>query len=100
MPVKISKISENPINLTEITESVSSAECGADVTFVGRVRNQDSQKQVIKLIYEAHPEASKQIIEISKIISKLFPEVNISTVHRVGELFTSGKSFEIGRAHV
>ena len=69
--LKIFKISENPINLTEITESVLSAECGADVTFVGRVRNQDSQKQVIKLIYEAHPEASKQIMEISKIISKL-----------------------------
>ena len=98
MPVKISKISENPINLTEITESVLSAECGADVTFVGRVRNQDSQKQVIKLIYEAHPEASKQIMEISKIISKLFPEVNISTVHRVGELKIGDIAFVVAAA--
>ena len=98
MPVKISKISENPINLREITESVLSAECGADVTFVGRVRNHDSQKQVIKLIYEAHPEASKQIIEISKIISKLFPEVNISTVHRVGELKIGDIAFVVATA--
>ena len=37
-------------------------------------------------------------MEISKIISKLFPEVNISTVHRVGELKNGDIAFVVATA--
>ncbi|MFM9130402.1 MAG: molybdenum cofactor biosynthesis protein MoaE, partial [Actinomycetes bacterium] len=84
MPIFVAKSTDKEINPNEVTKLVLSQKNGADVTFVGRVRNHDNEKNVEKLIYEAHPDVDNQILKITQIIEKLFPEVNIATLHRVG----------------
>jgi molybdopterin synthase catalytic subunit len=60
------------------------ASAGAVVTFVGRVRDHDSGREVIALEYSAHPSAQQVLAEIA---GKLGEEaLGLSVAHRVGSL--------------
>jgi molybdopterin synthase catalytic subunit len=98
MSVIIADITKEKINPEELTKLVLSNNYGADVTFVGRVRDHDEKKKVTKLIYEAHPSATDQIRQLSEIIAKLFPEVNLAVLHRVGELSVGDIAFIVSVA--
>jgi len=98
MNIKIAEITDKPIVAEEVTKLVLDKSYGADVTFVGRVRNHDENKNVTKLVYEAHPDVSKQIYELTSIISKLFPEVTLATLHRVGNLEIGDIAFIVAAA--
>jgi len=98
MPIIVAKTSDKPIDPNEVTKLVLDDKNGADVTFVGRVRNHDSNKVVEKLIYEAHPDVDNQILKITQIIEQLFPEVNIATLHRVGDLNIGDVAFVVATA--
>ncbi len=98
MPIFVAKTSDKEIIPQEVTKLVLDDKNGADVTFVGRVRNHDSNKKVEKLNYEAHPDVDDQILKITQIIEKLFPEVNIATIHRVGNLKIGDVAFVVATA--
>jgi molybdopterin synthase catalytic subunit len=98
MPILIAKSTDKEIDPNEVTKLVLSNKNGADVTFVGRVRNHDNEKNVEKLIYEAHPDVDNQILKITQIIEQLFPEVNIATLHRVGNLNIGDVAFVVATA--
>lgn len=88
------EITEHPIDLGALAESVRHDEDGAVVTFVGVVRNENRGKAVLYLEYEAYPEmATAKMREIGEEISRRWKLDHVRIVHRVGRI-------EIGEASV
>ena len=62
-------------------------DCGALVTFEGKVRNHDHGKSVLKLHYQAYPRmAQSELKKIKSEIEASSNEIKVFLVHRVGEL--------------
>ena len=91
----LTELTENPINLPHIKNSVAAAEFGAFVEFSGTVRNFDSERSVVRLEYEAHPTASSVLLEIASEIEKKYPKVNFAISHRVGALDVGDLAFYV-----
>ncbi len=81
------KITEKPIDIQKVTDTVSSLSAGAVNVFIGTVRNNANGKNVVWLEYEAYQ--SMAVSEIRKIIddaSQRWPILGSAVVHRVGTL--------------
>ncbi|PFG33820.1 molybdenum cofactor biosynthesis protein MoaE [Sanguibacter antarcticus] len=68
-----------------IEASVEAAECGAVVTFRGVVRDNDSERAVTGLDYEAHPQAQEFLARCCADVARE-TGLRVAAVHRVGEL--------------
>lgn len=64
---------------------VEAAECGAVVTFRGVVRDNDSDRAVTGLDYEAHPQAQEFLERCCEDVARE-TGLRVAAVHRVGEL--------------
>ncbi|NQX27699.1 molybdenum cofactor biosynthesis protein MoaE [Microbacteriaceae bacterium VKM Ac-2854] len=84
--VRIASVSAEPIAVEACAAAVDSPTHGAVVTFAGVVRDHDGGKGVLRLNYEAHPEAEAAIRASAQRIGARWPEVRIAVAHRVGEL--------------
>ncbi|MDK2869759.1 MAG: molybdopterin synthase catalytic subunit [Pyrococcus sp.] len=74
-------------NLDEAVSLVSNPSVGAIVTFLGKVRNENAGREVLKLIYEAYEEmAEKEMGKIRREALEKFPIFDAVIWHRVGEL--------------
>ncbi len=80
------RVTSDPIVMTELEATVLTDEIGACVNFIGRVRNHDHGRTVLSLEYEAHPSAAEELELIAKKITEQFDGVCIAAVHRVGKL--------------
>lgn len=71
--------------------------CGAQVLFVGIVREHNLGKKVVSVSYDAHPQfAAKIITEISEEARQKYgPHVYVEAVHRVGDLQVGDASIAI-----
>jgi molybdopterin synthase catalytic subunit len=81
------KITEKPIDIQKVIDTVSSLGAGAVNVFVGTVRNNAHGKNVLWLEYEAYE--SMAVSEIRKIIdeaSHRWPLLGWGVSHRVGTL--------------
>jgi len=81
------KITEKPIDIQKVIDTVSSLGAGAVNVFVGTVRNTAHGKNVLWLEYEAYE--SMAVSEIRKIIdeaSHRWPLLGWAVSHRVGTL--------------
>ena len=85
-PVALVRISSEPITVDECEDAVDSPAHGAVVTFAGVVRDHDEGRGVVRLGYEAHPDASAALAASARRIVERFPEVRVAAVHRVGDL--------------
>ena len=85
-PVALVRISSEPITVDECEDAVDSPAHGAVVTFAGVVRDHDEGRGVVRLTYEAHPDASAALAASARRIVERFPEVRVAAVHRVGDL--------------
>ena len=56
-PVALARIARDPVTVDECEHAVESPTHGAVVTFAGIVRDHDEGRGVLRLSYEAHPEA-------------------------------------------
>lgn len=81
-------IARAPIDVAAVEESVAFAECGAVVTFVGRVRERaDDGRAVDGLTYEAHERMALETFEsIAREQREQHGELRIAIVHREGSL--------------
>lgn len=84
--VRIATVSTEPITVADCAAAVDSPSHGAVVTFAGVVRDHDGGKGVLRLNYEAHPEAEAAIRASAERVAERWPEVRIAVAHRVGEL--------------
>jgi molybdopterin synthase catalytic subunit len=88
------RVTSDPLVLTAVSTTVSSADCGAVATFVGLVRNENGGRRVLWLEYEAYePLAVKSFIRIDEEAGERWPSVGLAIHHRIGRL-------EIGDASV
>ena len=81
------KITEKPIDLQKVIDTVSSLGAGALNVFIGTVRNTANGKNVVWLEYEIYE--SMAVAEIRKIIDEAanrWPLLGCAVSHRIGTL--------------
>ncbi|MDR5698783.1 molybdenum cofactor biosynthesis protein MoaE [Agromyces aerolatus] len=112
MSVRRAAISAEPISLDAHLDAVDDGAMGAEVTFVGRVRDHDpdASSRVIALEYSAHPDAETVLQRIAReAVGDTACAVAVS--HRIGRLAVGeaavviavaaahrGEAFEVCRA--
>ena len=76
-----------PIDGDALAESVYGNDCGALVTFAGRVRNHTGRHGVLHLDYEAYGAMAERVLnELLNEVVLLFPDVRLAVQHRLGHL--------------
>lgn len=81
------KITDLPLNPTEIIATIYSDEAGAVNVFIGTVRSSTKDKKVTRLEFETY--SSMAISELNKIkeqVQERWPIKNIAIYHRIGTL--------------
>jgi len=88
------KITQDPIDLRELTDFVADPGAGAVTTFVGATRNTNEGRRVIRLEYECYPGmAEKEMTRIAAEALTRWPIKKIAMIHRLGRV-------DIGEASV
>ena len=88
------RVGAQPLDAVEVTAVASDPGCGAVVTFIGTVRDNNTGRQVRYLEYEAfEPLAIKAFERIAEEAAERWPDVRLAIHHRTGRV-------EIGEASV
>ncbi|HEX4072477.1 MAG TPA: molybdenum cofactor biosynthesis protein MoaE, partial [Planctomycetaceae bacterium] len=81
------RLTSDPIDYTELTESVRSTASGAVVLFLGTVRELTGGRRTVALDYDAYgPMAEVKLQELETEARGRWPVDQIAIVHRVGHL--------------
>lgn len=81
------ELSTEPIGLAEHEELVMHRAAGAVVGFVGAVRNHDGGRDVLHLVYSAHPSAQEVLAEaVAEVAAQAHGVRAVAASHRVGTL--------------
>lgn len=109
--VRLVAISDQPLSVTEVLDSLEDGSAGGLVLFVGRVRDHDHGQGVTGLSYSAHPSALQRLQEVCDRVAHDHDVTGVAAVHRVGDLAIGdlavvvattaghrGSSFEASRA--
>lgn len=86
MSVRIADITDRPIDVAAHSAAVRHDGAGADVLFLGVVRDHDHGRSVTELEYTYHPNAVDIIQEIAAEIAADDTVIALAVSHRVGEL--------------
>jgi molybdopterin synthase catalytic subunit len=88
------KLTQDPIELRELTDFVADPGAGAMTTFVGATRNTNDGRQVIRLEYECYAGmAEKEMVKIAAEVLARWPVIKVAMIHRLGRV-------DIGEASV
>lgn len=93
--VGAASVSEEPIDLRALIDSVASPAAGAVVTFEGRVRNHDDDRAVDELTYSAHPDAEAVLIAALHRAGTRPGVQAVAAAHRVGRLAIGDLAFAV-----
>lgn len=109
--VRLVAISDQPLSVPEVLDSLEDPTAGGLVLFVGRVRDHDNGTGVTGLSYSAHPSALDRLQEVCDRVAEQHDVTGVAAVHRVGDLEIGdlavvvattaghrGSSFEASRA--
>jgi molybdopterin synthase catalytic subunit len=79
------KIVDHPIDAADVTAAVADPKTGATVTFIGTTRDNNDDRIVTRLEYEAYPEmALAEMRKIAAAAAQRWPISNVAIVHRIG----------------
>lgn len=84
--VVLAEVTEQPLEMGDISHAVLDDTAGAVVTFTGVIRNHDDGKQVEEIEYEAHPNANQILERIATQVGSESGVRKIAVVHRTGRL--------------
>lgn len=84
--VRLVAISDQPLSVTEVLDSLEDGTAGGLVLFVGRVRDHDHGQGVTGLSYSAHPSALDRLREVCDRVARDHDVTAVAAVHRVGDL--------------
>ena len=88
------RITNEPIDLSELVRYVTDPQAGAIVPFIGTTRDNNEGRKVIALDYEGYPEmAEKELARIGEEAKKKWPICKMAIIHRLGPV-------QIGEASV
>ncbi|MCX6400999.1 MAG: molybdenum cofactor biosynthesis protein MoaE [Propionibacteriales bacterium] len=109
--VRLVAISDQPLSVSEVLDSLDDPTAGGLVLFVGRVRDHDNGQGVTGLSYSAHPTALDRLQAVCDRVAEEYDVTGVAAVHRVGDLAIGdlavvvattsghrGSSFEASRA--
>lgn len=88
-------VTDQPIVLQTLHDSVKSLQAGAVAIFCGDVRDNDAEKSVSSLTYEVHPTAQKIIEEITNRIVAKHEVLGVAVVHRYGHIPIGESAFVV-----
>ena len=78
-------LTERPLDAAEGSRRVEDPSCGAVVTFVGAVRNENEGRQVDYLEYEAYPGmAEEKMAQIGQEIAERWGITRVAMAHKLG----------------
>lgn len=83
--VRLTAISDRPLDPAEVERAVTGPEHGAVVVFTGMVRNHDGGQAVSALEYSAHPKAETFLRRVCADVAAA-AGLPVAAVHRVGPL--------------
>jgi molybdopterin synthase catalytic subunit len=84
--VRLAALRDQPLSVDEVVEAVRDPAAGGLVVFVGAVRDNDDERAVDRLDYEAHPSAEARLREVAEEVAAKHPTVAVAATHRVGKL--------------
>lgn len=87
MEADMIQLTNEPINVNSIIDTVRDESCGGIDVFIGTVRNTTQQREVSHLEFEAYePMAIKELYKIAEYAQSKWSLKNVSIVHRLGLL--------------
>lgn len=90
----LARITQDPIDMRELSDFVADPGAGALASFVGTTRKTNEGRQVIRLEYECYPGmAEKEMAKIGRQVLAGWPVLKIALIHRLGRV-------DIGQASV
>jgi molybdopterin synthase catalytic subunit len=84
--VRLAELRDRPLSVDEVVDAVRDPAAGGLVVFVGTVRDNDGERAVDRLDYEAHPLAAAKLREVAEAVAAQHPAVAVAATHRVGSL--------------
>ena len=84
--VRLAALRDEPLSVDEVVDAVRDPAAGGLVVFVGTVRDNDDDRAVDRLDYEAHPSAEAQLRTVAESVAAKWPAVAVAATHRVGSL--------------
>jgi molybdopterin synthase catalytic subunit len=80
-------LTNEPIDVSALTQAVCSEHAGAVVLFLGTVREMTQGRKTAALDYDAYPEMARaKMEELVSEAGRLWPIVKAAIVHRLGHL--------------
>lgn len=86
-PICLTDITTETIQLEVLQLNCNSIRAGAQVSFLGHVRNHHNGQQVLRLEYEAHQKMARSML--SEIVLNIIKQYNLEAaacIHRIGRL--------------
>ena len=81
------RLTEGPVNLTAVVVQVVDERAGAIATFLGTVRAQSRDRNVIALEYEAYEDMAEEVIaEIADEVQERYDLCKVAVMHRTGRV--------------
>lgn len=84
--VRLAVISDQPLSVEDVVDTLDDPASGGLVVFVGRVRNHDGGKGVTALAYSAHPSAVDRLQDVCARVAQKYDVSAVAAAHRVGDL--------------
>jgi len=79
-------VSTEVIDADELRRLVADPAAGACVVFTGDVRDNDDQRSVVSLAYEAHPSAREALEKVAAEVVEDHDVIAVAVVHRHGPI--------------
>ena len=79
-------VSTEVIDADELRRLVADPAAGACVVFTGDVRDNDHQRSVVSLTYEAHPSAREALEKVAAEVVEDHDVIAVAVVHRHGPI--------------
>ena len=84
--VRLSGITDEPLDVAAHTAAVADPAAGAVVSFSGAVRDHDHGASVSALHYQAHPTAARIVAEVAAELAARDGVIAVAVTHRIGSL--------------
>jgi molybdopterin synthase catalytic subunit len=85
-PIRLLEITDTPLDVSKVYDSVQLSAAGGIALFVGTVRDRDAGKDVTGLGYSAHPTALEALHDVVDEVVAAHDVLSVAAVHRTGEL--------------
>ena len=93
-------LTDSPIEVSSLMETLFDPQCGAVATFLGVVRGEEAGERIEYLEYEAYPEmAREELLRICRELRERWPSIQrVAILHRLGRVRAGEVAVAIGVA--